>query len=371
MDEGDGAGIVDAYLAGGFKVGGLPLVDMEDAWRQDAASEVPHRAKRNSRSRPNRVLRNRSGRSRTRDRANVCSGGGLRPAKMGPPHGERGERPEAWHPWYGSSMKAQHRTQIDGGTVRRRARPTARADDGLYRYVPVPPVGRDEDGYLFEDGMGQNYTHQRQTSFWCNALRRRLPTATVCSDLFLHYRQGDRNGALVPDLFVALRAPPREGRLSYKLWEDPLPELVVEMLSGSTAGKDVDSKRRTCEHLGVREYWLFDPKGHRLPAPLAGHRLRAGRYRPIAADAGGRMRSEVLGLDLHVLAGELRFWDPATGEDLRTYDEAEDRADVERGRADTEKDRADAAEGRADAEKNRADAAEREVARLRLRLGES
>ena len=46
VDEGDGAGIVDAYLAGAFKVGGLPLVDMEDAWRQDAASEVPHRARR-------------------------------------------------------------------------------------------------------------------------------------------------------------------------------------------------------------------------------------------------------------------------------------------------------------------------------------
>ena len=254
-------------------------------------------------------------------------------------------------------MKPQHRTQVDGEPVRRRARPTARADDRLYRYAPVPPVGRDEDGYLFEDSMGQNYTHQRQTSFWCNALRRRLPTATVCSDLFLHYRQGDRNRALVPDLFVALRVPPREGRLSYKLWEDPLPELVVEMLSDSTSAKDVGSKRRTYAHLGVREYWLFDPEGFEQPTPLTGHRLRAGRYRPITADATGRVRSKVLGLDLHVQAGELRFRDPATGEDLRTYDEAEDRAD--------------AAEHRADAAEHRADAAERELARLRMRLGES
>ena len=281
-------------------------------------------------------------------------------------------------------MKAQLRPQIDGGPVRRRTRPAGRADDGLYRYVPMPPVGRDEDGYLVEDSMGQRDDHLRQTTLWYHALRRRLPTATVCSDLFLHYRQGDRNRALVPDLFVALRAPPREGRLSYKLWEDPLPELVVEMLSGSTAGKDVDSKRRTCEHLGVREYWLFDPEGHKLPAPLVGHRLRAGCYRAIAADAAGRLRSEVLGLDLHVRDGELRFRDPATGEDLRTYDEAEGRADAEKGRADAEKDRADAAESRADAEKgradaaenragvaeDRADAAEQELARLRLRLGE-
>ena len=260
-------------------------------------------------------------------------------------------------------MKAQHRTQIDGGPVRRPARPAVRPGDGLYRYVPVPPMYRDEDGYLFEDSMGQRDDHLRQTSLWYHALRRRLPTATVCSDLFLHYREGDRGAKLVPDLFVALRTPPREGRLSYKLWEDPLPELVVEMLSDSTAAKDADSKRRTYEHLGVRECWLFDPKGLKLPVPLVGQRLRAGRYRPIAADAAGRLRSEVLGLDLHVLSGELRFRDPATGKNLRSYDEAEDRADAAESRA-------DAAEGRADAEKNRANAAERELARLRSRLGE-
>ena len=255
-------------------------------------------------------------------------------------------------------MKAQPRSEINGepggAPVRRPARPAGRVADGLYRYVPVPPMGRDEDGYLVEDSMGQREDHLRQTSLWYHALRRRLPTATVCSDLFLHYRRGDRGAKLVPGLFVALRAPPREGRLSYKLWEDPLPELVVEMLSDSTSAKDVGSKRRTYAHLGVREYWLFDPEGFEQPTPLTGHRLRAGRYRPIAADATGRLHSGVLGLDLHVRAGELRFRDPATGEDLRTYDEAED------GRA--------AAERKAGAEKDRADAAERELARLRLLL---
>ena len=254
-------------------------------------------------------------------------------------------------------MKAQQRPQVDVEKVRRPARPASRRTAGLYRYVPVPPVGRDEDGYLVEDSMGQRDDHLCQTSLWYNALRRRLPTATVCSDLFLHYRRGDRNRMVVPDLFVALRVPPREARLSYKLWEDPLPELVVEMLSDSTSAKDVCCKRDTYEHLGVREYWLFDPDGFELSVPLAGYRLRVGRYRPIKVDAAGRLWSEVLGLDLYVRAGELRFRDPATGEDLRTYDEAEDRAD--------------AAESRADAAEDRADAAERELARLRLRLQES
>ena len=249
-------------------------------------------------------------------------------------------------------MKTRPLSQINGEPGGRLGgeplrRPSVGADDGLYRYAPVPPVYRDEDGYLLEDGMSQTDEHLRHTTLWYHALRLRLPNATVCSDLPLHYRLGDINRTLVPDLFVALRAPRDDKRGSYKLWEHPVPDLVIEMLSESTSDADVGSKRDTYEHLGVREYWMFDPQGFELPAPLAGHRLRARRYRPIAADAAGRFHSEVLGLDLHVHAGELRFRDPATDEDLRTYDEAE------RGLL---------------AQKRRADAAERELAHLRLRL---
>ena len=306
-------------------------------------------------------------------------------------------------------MRTQPLSQINGEPVRHRRRPDVTPDDGLYCYVPVPPVYRDEDGYLLEDGMSQNDGHLSQTTFWYEALKLRLPGATVCSDLPLHYELGDTDKTVVPDLFVALRAPRLDGRTSYKLWEHPLPELVIEMLSKSTSKADVGSKRHTYEHLGVMEYWLFDPEGFRLPKPLRGYRLRAGRYQPIAADAAGRMSSAVLGLDLHVRDGELRFRDPATGEDLNTYvevhhgravekrradaekhradgekhraDEAEHgrtaekhRADAEKHRADAEKHRADVAEhgraaqeSRAEAAESRAEAAERELARLRSR----
>ena len=293
----------------------------------------------------------------------------------------QGKRREA-QPWYGSSMSAQpQHEEINGEPVRRRPRPAA-LPDRLYRYQPMPPAYYDADGYLIEDGMGQNSRHLSQTSLWYHALTERLPTATVCSDLFLHYRKGDKKAVLAPDLFVAIEVPPIEDRTSYKLWEDPVPDLVIEMLSGSTADKDACSKRDTYRHLGVREYWLFDPAGHELSASLEGYRLCAKRYRPIEPDAAGRLRSEVLGLHLHVQAGELRFRDPATGEDLRTYAEATreraaekeraDQAEVGKAaaerRADAEKNRADAAEQGRAAEKQRADAAERELARLRSRL---
>ena len=307
-------------------------------------------------------------------------------------------------------MKTQRHSEINGSPVLRPAPQAVPVDDRLYRYVPVPPVYRDEDGYLVEDGMGQNTKHLSETSLWFHELKERLPTATVCSDLPMHYRQGDKNASLVPDLFVALQAPPQESRPSYKLWENPLPELVIEMLSEGNSENDVGPKQFTYEYLGVREYWLFDPAGFQLPTPLVGYRLRKGRYQPIEADAAGRLRSDVLGLDLRVRDDELRFRDPATGEDLATYSEAvkqqlaeklradtaereraaerrgrlaeKNRADtaererlVEKNRADTaererlaEKNRADTAERKVDAAERKIDAAERELARLRLRL---
>ena len=277
---------------------------------------------------------------------------------------------EARQPWYGAGMRAQPQPkELDGEPVRRPARRARMPPDGLYRYVPVPPAYYDADGYLVEDGMSQNVDHQGQTSIWCHMLRLHLPAATVCSDLGVHYREGDQGASVVPDLFVALTPPPVENLTSYKLWEYPVPALVIEMLSGGgTAKKDVGSKRDTYEHLGVREYWLFDPAGHELATPLVGYRLRAGRYRQIAANAAGRLPSRVLRLDLHVRDGELRFRDPVTDEDLRTLGESEsERAAAERGRT-AERNRADAAENRANAEKDRADAAERELARLRSRL---
>ena len=277
-------------------------------------------------------------------------------------------------------MRAQPQPEeLNGEPVRRPARPAVPPVE-LYRYQPVPPVYRDDDGYLVEDGMGQSVRHQAQTSLWYHALKRRLPAATVCADVFLQYRKGDRKAVVGPDLFVALEVPPWEDRPSYKLWQYPVPDLVIEMLSKSTAADDVGWKRDTYAHLGVREHWLFDPLGFKLSTPLAGHRLRAGRYREIRADANGRLPSRVLGLDLHVQSGELRFRDPATGEDLRTYEESEDQraaaerdqAVAERARAVAEKeraaeqDRAEAAERKAEAAERRAEAAERALARFRL-----
>ena len=254
-------------------------------------------------------------------------------------------------------------SEINGESERRPALPPVR-DDGLYRYVPVPPVYRDEDGYPVEDGMSQAIDHQRQTAHWSDALQRRYPEATVASDLTMPYKRGDTTRVLVPDLFVALRAERRRTRTSYRLWENPLPDLVMEMLSKKTSEADIGSKWRTYEYLGVREYWLFDPEGFELSTPLVGHRMWGGRYRLVRANAAGRLPSRVLGLELYVQDGKLRFRDPETDKDLATYDGAED------GRLAAEDGRLAAEDGRL-AEKRRADEAERGRAAERRRAEEA
>ena len=73
--------------------------------------------------------------------------------------------------------------------------------------------------------------------------------------------------------------------------------------------------------------------------------------------------------------GRLRFYDPATGEWLRSYDEermarevAEDRADEERTAREVAEDRADSARAAQEAAQARAEAAEAEIQRLREQL---
>ncbi len=68
-------------------------------------------------------------------------------------------------------------------------------------------------------------------------------------------------------------------------------DLVVEVISPSTAGRDWGSKMRDYEQYGVQEYWLLNPVVEQINAYVLDS---AGKYQPLAPDAAGRYHSQVL-----------------------------------------------------------------------------
>ena len=151
-------------------------------------------------------------------------------------------------------------------------------------------------------------------------------------DLSMRYVKGSPGEVLAPDLFVAHKAEKRPGRPSYKLWEEPTPDFVLEDLSPSNWRRDAVDKRELYQQLGVQEYWMFDETGRRLRDDsevrigerLVGYRLCTGKYKRVPANDAGRLPSEALGLKLCVRDELVRFHDPETKRYLPTL--AEERA---------------------------------------------
>ena len=156
----------------------------------------------------------------------------------------------------------------------------------------------------------------------------------VVGNLLLYYEPSPRPGvpgkSVSPDLMVVLGAP-KHMRSSYLLWEEPkAPDFVLEVASESTYRSDLGSKRATYARIGVSEYWLYDPIGVYHDPRLQGFRLVEGRYEPIPVmertDGVLTGYSEALALALRLYPDDrFRFHDPASGRDLPSLDEAEDR----------------------------------------------
>ena len=131
-------------------------------------------------------------------------------------------------------------------------------------------------------------------------------------------------------------------RRNYKVWEEGEgPDFVLEVASLNTWREDVERKPAIYAGLGVKEYFLYDPRGEYLTPRLQGYRLAGGVYERLAGGvyerlAGGvyerlaavesidralTLRSRVLGLELRAKGEEMRFHDPATGQTLLSHAE--------------------------------------------------
>ena len=94
-----------------------------------------------------------------------------------------------------------------------------------------------------------------------------------------------------PDVAVVLREtweaapPPTAGRFL-----TVVPDLVVEVLSPSTARRDRGPKRDIYERNGVREYWLVDPRRREITILALGVEGRFGPEHTAAGDDPARSK---------------------------------------------------------------------------------
>jgi len=210
------------------------------------------------------------------------------------------------------------------------------------------------------------------------------PDCFVGANMFLFYREGDPKKRIAPDVLVALDVPSRV-RLSYKVWEEKqVPRAVFEITSRKTRKTDFGRKREIYAHLGVAEYYLFDPLGHYLDPPLRGYRLVGNEYverelealpqfaeKSLNGARGWRLFSAGLQLEFRAVTYnepgwryQLQVYDPATGKLVAGPDD-------EREKRILFEEVAREALARAEAETEARKAAEAEVTRLRAELEKS
>lgn len=150
----------------------------------------------------------------------------------------------------------------------------------------------------------------------------------VSGNLFIYYKQGIPSAVIAPDVFVVFGVEKKK-RPSYKVWQEEgkVPSFVLEITSASTQENDEEDKPQKYALLGVQEYFQYDPTGDYLNPQLKGSGLVQGKYQSLAPnflpDEVLSIHSEVLGLDLRLIEGELRFFDSQTGKKLLSHKETE------------------------------------------------
>ncbi|MFN8557354.1 MAG: Uma2 family endonuclease [Dehalococcoidia bacterium] len=257
-------------------------------------------------------------------------------------------------------------------------------------HLREPPVGEippapTEDDLPYSDGIPmESIRHVLQMYLLMDTLTyswRERDDLFVGGNMFVYYSPDqllneDFRG---PDVFVVTGARRRE-RKSWLVWQEgKAPDVVIELLSPTTAHRDRTEKKEIYrDRLRVTVYVLYDP----YTAELEGYVLRDGAYEPIMAGPVGQLPCAPLGLSLVRWDGEWKGeearwlrWATADGTLLPTpiedADEAGARADEAEAHAHQADARADEAEARADEAEARADEAEREAAAERQRADEA
>ena len=187
--------------------------------------------------------------------------------------------------------------------------------------------------YPESDGkpMAETPKHQQVMIDCMDIMRshfREVPDVFIGGNMFLYYEEGNPRKSISPDVFMVRGVSKKELRV-YKTWEQPPTlDFVLEVASPSTFENDLTVKKEIyAKILCVKEYYIYDPY-HEIEPAFIGFRLVGAYYEDIDF-VEGRLRSEVLGLELGEYEGMLRLYNPVTGTWLDTSRERADKAEAE------------------------------------------
>ena len=204
------------------------------------------------------------------------------------------------------------------------------------------------------------------------------PRTHVNGNTFIYYDEGTPRRSISPDCYVAFDVDVDiiiDVHNSYRIWAvGKPPDFVMEIASQSTFDNDLHPKRELYAIIGIGEYWRYDPTpdSEFYGEPLVGERLIDGEYQrmPIEPDNEGRPRghSPVLGLDFVWENGDLRMYDPVTGEWLRHYEEMQTELVTERTAREVAESMLETAQSQLESEQAARETAEARIARLEAEL---
>ncbi|MGA1284697.1 MAG: Uma2 family endonuclease [Prochlorothrix sp.] len=188
--------------------------------------------------------------------------------------------------------------------------------------------------------------------------------ATVLGNQFLYYIQGNPRARVAPDVMVIFNVEPG-GRDNYKIWEEgAAPRVIFEMTSASTRSVDEGFKKTLYAHLGVEEYWLFDPREEWQESSLRGYHLVGSDYQPL-----GEAVSQALGLRLEVQDQLIHFYRLDTGEKLLLPTELKESLTVAQTQLEEAQTQLEATQSQIEATQQKNDELEARLAQYQERFG--
>jgi Uma2 family endonuclease len=248
--------------------------------------------------------------------------------------------------------------------------------------ITLPPT---QDELPYDDGEPmESQRHKMQMDILIEALYPWLNAREdgyVGGNMFVYYglsqvRNRDFRG---PDFFAVLGVPKGE-RKSWVCWEEEkTPDVIIELLSESTAEVDKGEKKLIYQNqMHVPEYFWYDPFN---PQDLAGFQLQGGTYQPIPLNEQGHLVSQVMelalvrwqGAYLGVESTWLR-WTTLDGTLLPTgaeiAEQERQRAEQEHQRAEQEHQRAEQEHQRAEQERQRAEQEQQRAEQAETQVGQ-